>query len=91
MPRLSVSNSYRVLFGENNPDLLAFDELQDTYVASRSALIAVSPREGTVFTRDVLAAVEELTATAWQTPSAVGRNGARRSRNPFVAIFIRCF
>ncbi len=74
VPGLSVSNSYRVLFGEGNPDLLAFDELQDTYVASRSALIAVSPREGTVFTRDVLAAVEELTATAWQTPHSVRIN-----------------
>ncbi|MDE2928782.1 MAG: MMPL family transporter [Acidobacteriota bacterium] len=74
MSGLTVSSSYRVLFGEDNPDLLAFDELQDTYVASRSALIAISPRGGTVFTRDTLAAIEELTETAWQTPYSVRVN-----------------
>lgn len=67
-PGLTVSGSYRVLFGKDNPHLLAFDELQDTYSASRSALIAITPREGTVFTRGTLAAIEELTEAAWQTP-----------------------
>ena len=74
MSELTVSSNYRVLFGEDNPDLLAFDELQDTYVASRSALIAISPREGTVFTRDTLAAIEDLTAAAWKTPYTVRVN-----------------
>ena len=73
-PGLAVSSNYRVLFGEDNPDLLAFDALQDTYTASRSALIAVSPREGTVFTREALAAIEELTEAAWRTPYAVRVN-----------------
>ncbi len=73
-PGLTVSSSYRVLFGKDNPDLLAFDELQDTYSASRSALIAISPREGTVFTRETLAAIEELTEAAWQTPYSVRVN-----------------
>ena len=71
LPGVTVSNGYRVLFGEDNPDLLAYDELQDTYSASRSALIAISPREGTVFAREVLAAIENLTETAWQTPYSV--------------------
>ena len=68
---LTVSSSYRVLFGENNPHLLAFDHLQDTYSASRSALIAISPREGSVFTRETLSAIEELTEFSWQTPYSV--------------------
>ena len=70
-PGVTVSGSYRVLFGEDNPDLLAFDRLQDTYSASRFALITVSPREGTVFTRETLAAVEELTEAAWRTPHSL--------------------
>lgn len=68
LPGLTVSSSYRVLFGEDNPHLLAFDRMQDTYSASRSALIAVFPAEGTVFTRETLTAIEELTEAAWQTP-----------------------
>ena len=74
MPGITVSSSYRVLFGKDNPDLLAFDELQNTYSASRSALIAISPREGTVFTRETLAAIEELTEAAWQTPHSIRVN-----------------
>ncbi len=74
MPGITVSSSYRVLFGKDNPHLLAFDELQDTYSASRSALIAISPREGTVFTRETLATIEELTEAAWQTPHSIRIN-----------------
>lgn len=70
-PQLTVSGSYRTLFGKDNPHLLAFDKLQDTYAASRSALIAVAPREGSVFTREALAAIEELTEAAWKTPYSV--------------------
>ena len=70
-PGLTVSGSYRVLFGKDNPHLLAFDELQNTYSASRSALIAITPREGSVFTRETLAAIEELTEAAWQTPHSL--------------------
>ncbi|MDE0699059.1 MAG: hypothetical protein OXH76_24835, partial [Boseongicola sp.] len=43
LPGLTVSGSYRVLFGADNPHLLEFDKVQDTYSASRSALIAVAP------------------------------------------------
>ena len=71
MPGLSVSNSYRVLFDRDDPHLLAFDRLQDTYSTSRSALIAIAPREGSVFTREALAAIEELTEAAWRTPYSV--------------------
>ena len=70
-PGVTVSGSYRALFGEDNPHLLTFDRLQDTYSASRSALIAIAPAEGSVFTRETLAAVEDLTEAAWQTPHSV--------------------
>lgn len=70
-PQLTISGSYRTLFGKDNPHLLAFDKLQDTYAASRSALIAVAPRDGSVFTRETLAAIEELTEAAWKTPHSV--------------------
>ncbi len=74
LPGIAVSSSYRVLFGKDNPDLLAFDKLQDTYSASRSALIAIAPKVGTVFTRETLAAIEELTEAAWQTPHSIRVN-----------------
>ena len=65
---ITVSNDYRILFGEDNPQLLAFNALENTYSASNSALIAIAPREGSVFTRETLGAIEELTDAAWRTP-----------------------
>ena len=35
---ITVSNDYRILFGEDNPQLLAFDALENTYSASNTAL-----------------------------------------------------
>ena len=67
-PHVAVKNEHRVLFGEGNPQLAAFDALENTYSAANSALIAVAPRQGTVFTGPVLGAMEELTAAAWEAP-----------------------
>lgn len=65
---ITVTNDYRILFGENNPQLAAFDALENTYAVSNKALIAIVPREGSVFTRQALGTVEELTEAAWQAP-----------------------
>ena len=65
---ITVTNDYRILLGEDNPQLAAFDALQNTYSVSNQALIAVTPRDGTVFTRETLGAIEELTEAGWRTP-----------------------
>ena len=65
---VGVTNDYRSMFAEDNPQLAAFDALEDTYSASNVALIAVAPRDGVVFTREALGAVEELTEAAWGAP-----------------------
>ncbi len=67
-PHVVVKNEHRVLFGEGNPQLAAFDALENTYAAANTALIAVAPRQDTVFTREALGAMEELTAAAWEAP-----------------------
>ncbi len=66
--RITTTNDYRILFSEDNPQLAAFQALENTYAASDTALIALAPREGSVFTREVLGAIEELTEAAWLTP-----------------------
>lgn len=65
---ITVSNEHRIMFGEDNPQLAAFDALEDTYSVSNTALIAIAPRAGSVFTRDVLGVVEDLTDAAWLAP-----------------------
>jgi predicted RND superfamily exporter protein len=70
-PGITVTNDYRNLFSEDNPQLQAFDALGNTYASSNTALIAVAPRDGSVFTREVLGAIEELTEAAWRTPHSI--------------------
>ena len=65
---ITVSSDYRILFSEDNPQLAALEALEDTYSISHTALIAIAPREGSVFTRETLGAIEELTEAAWRTP-----------------------
>ena len=65
---ITVTNDYRVLFSADNPQLAAFDALENTYSVSNAALIAIAPRDGSVFTREALDAIEELTEAAWRAP-----------------------
>ena len=65
---IGVTSDYLVLFSDDNPQLLRFRAIENTYSAADRALIAIVPREGTVFTREALGAVVELTEAAWEAP-----------------------
>lgn len=65
---LTFSSDYRVFFSEDNPQLQAFEALQDTYSKDDTLLFVVEPRSGKVFEADVLAAIEDLTEAAWTLP-----------------------
>ncbi|MCY4065102.1 MAG: RND family transporter, partial [Rhodospirillaceae bacterium] len=65
---IGVTNDYRSLFDADNPQLAAFNAFENIYGATNTALIAVAPGEGTVFTRKTLGALEALTEAAWETP-----------------------
>lgn len=68
MYRLEFSNDYRMFFSEDNPQLKAFEQLQNTYSKNDNVLFVIEPKDGHVFTRETLAAVVELTKQAWQIP-----------------------
>lgn len=67
---IEFSNDYRVYFSEDNPQLKAFEALQNVYSKTDNVLFAVAPRDGQVFSRTTLASVEWLTAQAWKLPYA---------------------
>ena len=54
-----ITNDNRSLFDEDNPQIAALDALEETYASSNTALVAVAPREGPVFTRETLAAISD--------------------------------
>jgi predicted RND superfamily exporter protein len=68
---LSFKTDYRVFFSSDNPQLQAFEQLQNTYTKTDNVLFVLAPREGDVFTRDTLASVIKLTEDAWQIPYSI--------------------
>ncbi len=65
---LAFTTNYRVFFSKDNPQLKAFDALENTYTKNDNVMFVLSPRDGNVFSRNTLAAVETLTRQAWQLP-----------------------
>ncbi|EDN70450.1 exporter of the RND superfamily [Beggiatoa sp. PS] len=71
MRLLIFDTDYRVLFSEDNPQLAAFEELQNTYTKSDNVLFILAPKDEQVFTSQTLEAVEWLTNEAWQIPYSI--------------------
>ncbi len=65
---LSFTNDYRVFFSKENPQLVAFENLQDTYSKNDNVMMVLAPKDGNVFTAKNLKAITWLTELAWQTP-----------------------
>ena len=65
---LEFTNDYRVFFSDTNPQLTAFENLQDTYTKNDNILIMFEPAGGDAFTPEVLQAVVEMTEQSWQIP-----------------------
>ncbi len=65
---LTVNPDNRVFFSKDNPHLLALEELENVYSKDNNVMFVLAPKDGEVFTRDTLAAIEDLTEQAWQLP-----------------------
>ena len=66
--KLGFDADYRVFFKKDNPQLLAYEALQRKYTQDDNVLLVLEPKEGQLFTGEVLAAIERLTSDSWQTP-----------------------
>ena len=69
--RLGFIDEYRVFFGPDNPQLLAFDEVEAIYTKNDNILIVVETPDNDAFSRRTLEVVEEITAEAWKIPFAI--------------------
>ncbi len=68
LSQLGFKNNYRVYFGEDNPQLKAFDAIQDIYNKSDSVMFVLQPGDGNVFSVATLQAIEQLTEKSWKIP-----------------------
>ena len=65
---LDFTNDYRVFFSKENPQLTAFENLQDTYSKNDNIMVILAPDNADVFTERNIQAVLWWTEQAWQTP-----------------------
>lgn len=65
---IGVNNDYHAFFSKENPQLLAYDGLQAKFTKDDNVYIMLEPANGKVFTKENLAAIEDLTQRSWQTP-----------------------
>ncbi|MDQ6991838.1 MAG: MMPL family transporter [Mariprofundus sp.] len=68
---LAFNNDYRVFFSKDNPQLKAFEQLQETYTKIDNIEFVMEANGGDAITPEVMAGVEELTKKAWLLPYAL--------------------
>ncbi len=66
--KLAFVNDSRMFFSEENPQLKALEALENTYTKYDNLIFVFEPASGSVFTKDTLTAVYELTEAAWKIP-----------------------
>ena len=68
---LYFRGDYKVFFEPENPQRVAFEEMQQTFSKNENASIIIAPRSGNVFTPETLAMIKAMTDEAWQTPLSI--------------------
>lgn len=66
--KMTFNSDYHVFFSDENPQLLAYDALQNKYTKDDNVFVVFEPADGNVFTQKTLRAIEDFTKIAWTTP-----------------------
>ena len=61
-------SSYRIFFSEDNPQLQAFDALQNVYTKDDNVMLVLTADEGSIYEAEFLEAVQWVTKQGWQVP-----------------------
>ncbi|MEE9396714.1 MAG: MMPL family transporter [Methylococcales bacterium] len=65
---LKFTADYRIFFNEDDIYLQTLNTLHNTYTKDDIVLFVITPKDGNVFSRENLAAVQQLTDQAWEIP-----------------------
>ncbi len=66
--KLVFKSDYRVFFGEENPQLTAYESIQKIYNKSDNVAFVIAPKDGQIFTQERLESIRALTEASWQIP-----------------------
>ena len=65
---LQFKTDYRVFFGPNNPQVLAFDKIEAEYAKMDQITFIFAPENGNAVSKEMLESFRWFTAEAWQLP-----------------------
>lgn len=68
MSRFAITADYKVFFGEKNPQLEAFEELEEVFNSNDNVLLVIEDKNGELYTKENMQALHKLTEKAWTTP-----------------------
>ncbi len=68
LSKLKFNSETKVFFSKDNPQLVAFERIENVYSKDENILIALADKNGNVFTAENLAAIKALADSAWKTP-----------------------
>ena len=71
LKNVAPSVSYKDMLGENYPLLKIYEKMQRQYTNDDNLLVLIEAKQGSVFNRQILDQVQQLTTTLWQTPYSV--------------------
>ena len=71
---LSTTSDFNIYFSDNNPQLVAFKNLEKTYGKQDSLSFFIQPNNKNIFTQENLTLIFELTEKAWDIPFATRVN-----------------
>lgn len=65
---ITVESDYEIFFDGVNPRLASHYEVEDLFGRNDFLQVAVTPKEGDVFTPEVMSAIEDMTEQLWTLP-----------------------
>ncbi len=65
---LVFNGDYKVFFEKDNPQRVAFENMQSIYTKNETASIVITNKDGSVFNPTSLKLIADMTEEAWQTP-----------------------
>ncbi len=68
LPKLGFDSSYRVFFSPDNPQLLAYDKLNNEYTSTDNLTFIVTSSTNNIYTQANIQTLITLTKKAWELP-----------------------
>ncbi|MCG7978342.1 MAG: efflux RND transporter permease subunit [Candidatus Thiodiazotropha endolucinida] len=68
---LTFSVDYHAFFSEDNPELLAYERMINTYTHSDNLIFVLSSSNENVFSTEMLSVMREITNSSWQLPHVI--------------------